>query len=134
MLKLISRFFALSLMLSLTLFVAGCGGGGDDATLAGTYNGNLTYTSGGSTIAGPASVTISSTNVVSGTWTATQGSTTSLVVFTGTVTAGGAFTASGFYSGTEIIRLTGIATASSGVLSGTYLTAGGGTGVFSFAK
>lgn len=132
MLKLIRRTLALGLVLGMSMFIAGCGG--SDATIEGTYNGQINIPTTMPPYTGAASISISSANVVSGTWTATQGASIGLVAFTGTATPAGAFSASGYYGGSEVIRLTGTANAGNGVLSGTYLFISGATGVFSLAK
>lgn len=129
--------------LAASLLVAGCGGDSEPAivvvptTIVGTYAGTITLVVPGvGTLNGPANLSIGSSYAVTGSWNAVQtppGSTT-VVVFTGSSTAGGAVTASGYDGATEVMRLAGNANASTGVISGSYVLASGFSGTFSLSK
>lgn len=126
MFKKLIQIFALLL----PMFLVACGSssptgtGGDTTTTtagyAGTYTGSVTGVN-----AGPATIVVSSANAVTGNWSITNRTdengvpTTFAVTLTGTVAAGGKFSADAFLEGALVMSFSGTIS-SSGGLTGTY--------------
>jgi hypothetical protein len=127
--------------LSSCLFFTACGGDGAEQTTAGTYTGTISGVSSGTTFSGPATMTITTANTMTGTWTIAipgSGGSAALIDLKGSVDGAGKLTANGsFGSNTNVMPMTGSVDTAKGIVSGSYAFSVTGTsfsGVFSLAK
>ena len=127
MLKHFVRLLAAAALLTL----AGCHTIPPAPTVDGTYTGNIQRLFNAINYSGPASMTITSGNTMTGTWTVTpfnsSGPLPTLVVnLSGTVDSAGVLTGNGSIgAATNVMPLTGNVAISTGIVSGTYNFSGG---------
>lgn len=109
------------------MFLVACGsssstGTGSDTTAAATYSGSYSGSITGVN-AGPATIVVSSSNVVTGNWTITNRDADGgpfPITFKGTVDASGNFKADALWSTGEVVMVFSGTISSSGALTGTY--------------
>jgi hypothetical protein len=129
------------LALSSCLFLVACGGDGAEQTTTGAYTGTISGVYSGTTYSGPAIMTISNTNTMTGSWTIAlpgSGGSAALIDLKGSVDGAGNLTANGtFGANTNVMPMTGSVDTAKGIVSGSYafsVTGTSFTGVFSLAK
>jgi hypothetical protein len=141
MLKHFARSVALTLLVSL---VSSCGQTPPAPnTAAGTYTGNIQRLFNAINYSGPASMTITSGNTMTGTWSVAPFNSAGamppfIVNLSGTVDSAGVLTGNGSIGATaNVMPLTGNVVISTGTVSGTYDFSGGVLpfpGTFSLAR
>jgi hypothetical protein len=137
------KHFARLLAVTSLLFLAGCICIPPAPTVAGTYTGTIYRLYNAIQYSGPATMTITSANTMTGTWSVapfnSSGAMPPFVVnLSGTVDSAGVLTGNGAIGATtNVMPLTGNVVTSTGTVSGTYNFSGGVlpfTGTFSLVK
>ncbi len=138
------KYFVRLLAATSVLFLAGCCCLiPPPPTIAGTYTGNIQRLYNAINYSGPATMTITSGNTMTGTWSVapfnSSGAMPTFVVnLSGTVDAAGVLTGNGAIGSTaNVMPLTGNVVVSTGTVSGTYNFSGGPVpfpGTFSLVK
>ena len=125
------KYFVRLLAATSILFLAGCCCFTPAPTAAGTYTGNIQRLFNAINYSGPASMTITSGNTMTGTWSVSPfnsaGAMPPFVVnLSGTVDSAGVLTGNGAIGATaNVMPLTGNVVISTGTVSGTYNFSGG---------
>ena len=125
------KHFVRLLAASSLLFLAGCCCIPPAPTIAGTYTGNIQRLYNAINYSGPATMTITSGNAMTGTWSVAPFNSsgvmpTFVVNLSGTVDSAGVLTGNGAIGATtNVMPLTGNVVISTGTVSGTYNFSGG---------